>query len=921
MNVFFDDKPLGERTRPRQELMAEAQRYLKTVTEKLLAAEAALKTGTAADPGAINEIFRCAHNLKSMGGFCGLTELQQLSHQIEDQLADIRQGKARLDMPAIETAFALHDKIEKLTQEYAALGEASAAEFVTRRGFPPPEQETVLSDEKENSEQGAHEANEPPVHTAPPPPPAQSPEPATQAENKPDQPAPSAPETPQAPRASAQAINPAMLAKFVEDAENGIENFNDVLLRCEKAPATEDMINELFRAAHNLKSTAGFIGAAELARTAHAMEDLLAHFRKNTQSPDAESLNILFEGIDLVRDMVQLYKTGTATAIDATPFLNRMNARYTALTGAPRASVMAAAQAKTAQVAGTLELSRDMLKTALEELSQGRKVFKIAAEIPGGIPVKSINAVMAAKKLGKKGRIIKAVPDADKIVDGSPDAVVITYLFAGPVTEEDVRATLKLSGLQADTIEELSQDYINSTLTGEAGAAVATGIRVDTRKLDRLMDLSGELVTLRSKLSTFQKTFTDQLRRERELSEGVFRAAEAAAALKDALEVPAPDLDTVRANSATVSACLAELCSASDRHEIMSADAVRFDGLLSELTVISGQMQNGVMSSRMVAIEGVFSRFKRIVRDVAKAVNKDVTLIIEGQDTELDKTIVDSLTEPLTHMVRNAVDHGLESTEQRKAAGKPLRGTVSLRAYRMGSSIRVEIRDDGRGMDPEALAASAVRKGVITETQAAELDRAGKLNLIFRPGFSTAETVTGISGRGVGMDVVMSMITSVKGSIDVETAKGRGTAFVLTIPLTLSVIKALLCTVSGVPYALPIDSVHETALVTEDMFGSDEQGPFFFRRDTRIPFFDSHRLMGIPVPEFDQGARMVAILSDGGRKAGIAVHKMLGEEELVIKPLPKHLGHLRGVTGVSVLGSGNVAYILDPIHIISSARK
>ncbi|MDD4003805.1 MAG: Hpt domain-containing protein [Elusimicrobiaceae bacterium] len=883
MNIFFDDKPLGERARARAAFFNDAEQYLKNISDKLLQAEDALKAGAAPGKPEINEIFRCAHNIKSMGAFTGLAELEQASHTLEELLSEVRQEKKPFDRAVLETALAMNDRLHGIIKDYAALNESSAGEFASARGFAP----------------------------------LTEPEPLPQA---PGAVAPSAGTAQQSP--VPQPLNPAMLAKFVEDAEHGIEVFNDGLLRCEAAPATENLINELFRAAHNLKSTAGFIGATELARASHAMEDLLAHFRKTAQTPDSESLNVLFAGIDLVRDMVQLYKTGTPGVIDAGAFIDRLNTRFAAVTGAPRASVTAEQKPAAAQASAALALAPDILKSALDEIALGRKIFKITAEIPGSAPVKSINAVMAAKKLSKKGRVICCAPDAAAIVDSTTQGVSISYLFSCAAGEEEIRNTLKLSGLNTDGVEELTQEHITNLLTGSAAtntAAVAAGIRVDARKLDRLMDLSGELVTLRSKLSNFQKVFAEDIRRDRDSSDALFHAREHMAALKNALDSPAPDAETLRACAEQLESCVNTL--SAGRQENAALEAVRFDGLMSELNVISGRIQTGVMSSRMVAIEGIFSRFKRIVRDVAKAVDKDVTLVIEGQETELDKTIVDSLTEPLTHMVRNAVDHGLEPAGQRRAAGKPERGTVCLRAYRMGSSIRVEVRDDGRGMDPEAIAAAAVRKGVLTEAEAGALDRGGKLNLIFKPGFSTAETVTGISGRGVGMDVVLNMVLQIKGSIDIETAKGRGTAFVLKIPLTLSVIKALLCTISNVPYALPIDSVHETALVTEDQFSATQQGVVFARRDELLPFCDTQALLGIPVPEFEQGARMVAILNDGGRKAGVAVHKMLGEDELVLKPLPRHLAHLRGIAGVSVLGNGNVAYILDPVYIISSVRK
>jgi two-component system chemotaxis sensor kinase CheA len=300
---------------------------------------------------------------------------------------------------------------------------------------------------------------------------------------------------------------------------------------------------------------------------------------------------------------------------------------------------------------------------------------------------------------------------------------------------------------------------------------------------------------------------------------------------------------------------------------------------------------------------------------------KEVNLVIEGEETELDKKIVDSLGDPLTHMVRNAVDHGIESAEVRRKAGKPEVGTAFLRASHKGNSICIEVGDDGKGLDAEKICQSAVKKGVITQDQADRMDTKSKLDLVFAPGFSTAEKVTDVSGRGVGMDVVKNMITSVNGSVDIQTEVGKGTTFIMKIPLTLAIIQALLVVVGKETFAFPLDTVVEIIKIAADDIYSIDGNETVKVRSHALSIVELEHVIHIPSTERDRSvARKIVVVTDGEQQVGIVVDSLIGEDEIVIKSLTDHFAKVRGITGASILGDGRIALILDPITIISSTR-
>ncbi len=393
-------------------------------------------------------------------------------------------------------------------------------------------------------------------------------------------------------------------------------------------------------------------------------------------------------------------------------------------------------------------------------------------------------------------------------------------------------------------------------------------IRVDHERLDHLMNLIGELIINRNRYTLIARSLEDTSR----------------------------DVDVSRV--------------AQDLSETTYA-----------MARISDDLQDTIMKVRMVPVSSVFSRFPRLVRDLSRKSGKEVELIMEGEETELDKSVVEVIGDPLVHLIRNSVDHGIEPEEERKAAGKPPKGTVTLRAFHKGNSVAIEIEDDGKGIDPAKMREVAIRKGIITQEEAAQLDDRESLELIFAPGFSSAEKITDISGRGVGMDVVRTNIKNLKGSVSTYSEVGKGTRFTLSLPLTLAIIDALMVNVSGQMYAIPLDAVSETTKIESERLTDVKGRKAVTLRGEVLGIVELSEMLDLPHADTMPEVLSMVVIHDNERRLGLVVDRLLERQEIVIKPLGSYLGDLKGISGATILGDGSVILILDPHEIYLMATS
>jgi len=479
-----------------------------------------------------------------------------------------------------------------------------------------------------------------------------------------------------------------------------------------------------------------------------------------------------------------------------------------------------------------------------------------------------------------------------------------------------------------DMVKPIDTNTISSIKEKATPIEIST-IKIDSRKLDNLMNLSGELVIIRAKYARLTQLFSNSTFQQKEI-------LSIASTISSSLEALTKEVNNClegmansnEKNITTIQKIKSDLSESIEtlKLKIGKNDIIENIHSLNETTgsleKVSSDIQSGVMQTRMIPIEGVFTRFKRIVRDISKDINKEVNLIISGAETELDKKIVDSLGDPLTHMIRNAVDHGIEDAQTRESLGKPKFGTLYLKASHKGNSIFIEISDDGKGIDENKLTKSALKKGLLTEEQIDKMTDKEKLNIMFLPGFSTAEKVTGLSGRGVGMDVVINMISSLNGIIDIETKINEGTTFILKIPLTLAIIQSLLVSVNNEIYAFPLESVTEIIKVYDDDIYSVDGNSTVKLRNHALSLINLEKVIKTSraTTKDKPKSQKVVIISDEENRLGVVVDSLVGKDEIVIKPFTEHFANVKGLTGASILANGNVALILDPTTIIKESK-
>jgi two-component system chemotaxis sensor kinase CheA len=674
---------------------------------------------------------------------------------------------------------------------------------------------------------------------------------------------------------------------FFETSQELLQALNDEALQLEKQPGDEEIVRAIRRTVHTLKGDSAACGLRELSELAHQFEDALSLETAATQTAVAE---IAFAAADIFAEMIAAYHSGKK--LPSTKALSKKINDLTAVPAAGKARRSRKAAGKSTSAAGTANAAE--LWTEYEKLAMinaqaaGLFVYHAVAKIDPHCSMPIAGRQLIQNALVQLGQVLAMRPDpkspaatkhVEFVLATSHDAEKIASKGRIPTIVEEVTVELLYAPApapaakiaeEADTgaavkeathAEDAAHVQPHSAAAAAAPAGEAGGIpvmqenilRVEAGRIDSVLNLVGELIIGKSML---QQALHDFSRRyPKELLRGKF------------------------------------------------ADAIAFQAR------VLNDLQRSVMKIRMVPVEQLFRRFPRMVRDVARQCGREVELQLSGQDTDLDKGILDAIAEPLTHLVRNAVGHGVESAEERVKLGKAPHGVIRLNAYHQGNQVVVEISDDGRGIDAQKIRAKAIDLGLTTSEEAALLTESEILDFIFRPGFSTAEQVTEVSGRGVGMDVVQSVLHRLKGSISVETRPGKGTTFRLKLPLTLAIIKALLFWVEQRLYAIPLNAVMEIARTFESEVHQVDNYEVLQLRQQVLPLLR----LGRPAPlDRDRKAKLfVLVISVGERKYGLIVDALEGEEELVIKALDDHTFSTDLVSGASILGDGRVVLILN----------
>jgi two-component system, chemotaxis family, sensor kinase CheA len=678
---------------------------------------------------------------------------------------------------------------------------------------------------------------------------------------------------------------------FFESAEEILQGMNEAGLALEQHPGDAEQLRHVRRAVHTLKGDSAACGYRQLSELAHEFEDVLTP--ELAQKHAGLIAEVILTAADTFHEMLAAYRSHLQP-----PSGDALREHIARLLHKPAAGYQT--PVSHAKFEWT-EYERLMIAEAIRN---GDAVYNLAVHLDPQAPLPAAAFELARKAIESAGKILALRPEGGAYTDKTR---LIEAALSSPHSPEWVRAhchvpsiVQKLSIEQFRLPEAVPRDLLDILIESEA-AAVAGGI----------------------KGASAEHAAADEDAHESAVPSGSTHAAE------NSLRVDAARIDTVMnlvgemiIGKSMLQRAIAEF----ERRHTKDPLRSQFSDALAFQSRVLGELQKSVMKIRMVPVEQLFRRFPRIVRDVARLRNKDIGLEIAGQNTDLDKGILDALAEPLAHLVRNAADHGIEAAAERHAAGKPARGTIRLNAYHDGDEVVIEVSDDGGGLDRDKILRRAIERGIVTVEESLRLNETESLQLIFAAGLSTADEVTEISGRGVGLDVVKSAIESLKGTVELQSKPGRGTTFRLSVPLTLASIQALLFRVCDRLYAVPIASVGEITRISANEIHSVDDHEVFQLRDQVLTLVRLDRLERLapptaPVVQTRANRVFVIVIGAGGRRFGLAVNSLIGEEELVIKALEDEIITSPLVSGASILGDGTVVLILNVPAVISHLSR
>lgn len=687
---------------------------------------------------------------------------------------------------------------------------------------------------------------------------------------------------------------------FLDESREHIQNLNTQIMDLEQNPESENTINEIFRAAHSLKGMAGTMGYKRMQTLTHDMENVFSEVRNGNIKVKANMIDILFQCLDALEEYVDnIQNTADEGTNDNAPLIKMLNDVLNEGKGAAAAPAAAEAPRETpaAPTAGSgaleekwheIKLDSSQLTVLKEALAQGKKVYGLTVKVQETCILKAARAFLVFKAIEELGEIMVSCPPVQDIEDEKFDFDFSLICITECSLDKLLAAVRNVSEIESAkgaawdpntvvTVEEEPEEpkkeeaktekaAVAPVANAEAAPAKNTEkkavskpvvnrtVRVDIEKLDSLMNLVSELIIAKNSLV-----------------------------------------------SATSS---------------IGNVGNEFNEQVEYLESVTTNLHESVMKVRMVPIESVVTKFPRMIRDLSKKLDKKMELYMSGEETELDRTVVDEIGDPLMHLLRNSADHGLESAEVRKERGKPEVGSIFLDAYQDGNNVVIEVRDDGNGIDTEAVKRKALEKGIVTREQADSMSEKEAIELLFHAGFSTSEKVSDVSGRGVGLDVVKSKIEALSGDVEVKSKLGEGSTWIIRLPLTLAIIQALMVTVGGEKYAISLGSIQ----TIEDISPADiklvQTEEVIHLRGSVIPLIRLSEILDAPSTKSSDEDLVVVIVKKGDKLAGLVVDELIGQQEIVIKSMGKYISKCKMISGATILGNGEVALILDANAII-----
>ena len=681
---------------------------------------------------------------------------------------------------------------------------------------------------------------------------------------------------------------------FIDESKEHLQNLNQCLLDYEANTENLETVNEIFRIAHTLKGMSATMGFETIASLTHKMENILDGIRSHKLQTTPEMVDILFEGLDILEEEVKSIETsGKEKEIDIKNIISRLDDIENQRAGSAKAPIKSKADSVDNHELEISEEDRDtIISVAADMAENGFKVFKLWIKLEDGCMLKAARAFLVFKSLESKGEIVYSSPSSDDIEDEKFEDS-FTVLYSSKLSSDEVEKIV----MEVSEIEK-----VEISIFDISKATISKSENIESIK--SMDDNEAQFEELTKNINLENKSDTKNDSNQDKQAEG-----DAASKKNKTGKTVRVDIDRLDNLMNLVSELIIVKTRLED--DEISSNQQNMNDAVEYLERITTSLHDAVTKVRMVPVERVFNRFPRMVRDLSKDLNKEIELFMSGEETEVDRTVIDEIGDPLIHLLRNSIDHGIEIPEVRLEKGKKEKGRVNLNAYPDGNTVVIEVSDDGAGINVDKVKQKAIDKGLITAEQAREMDANKAAELIFAPGFSTADKVSDISGRGVGLDVVLTKIEALGGNVEIETEKDKGSRFIIRLPLTLAIIQALLVIVGEEKYAIPLNNIKEITDINTEEIRLIEQKEVILYRDNPLPLLRLSEVLDCKEQKRTQGEATVVIVKKGDKEIGLIIDSLIGQQEIVIKSLGRYLNFVKQIAGATILGNGGVALIID----------
>ena len=683
---------------------------------------------------------------------------------------------------------------------------------------------------------------------------------------------------------------------FIDESNEHLQSLSDQLMILEKEPENSDTINEIFRAAHSLKGMAGTMGYKRMQNLTHDMENVFSEVRNGNIKVTSDMCDVLFQCLDALENYVSnIQNTQDEGTDDNEPIIKALNSFIGGNNEESKETQPQTAASAVTAGEGTSELAfSDFEMNAVNEaLKKGLGVYEIDVTVDENCILKAARAFLVFKNLEGHCDVIKSEPSTQDIEDEKFDKK-FTIVVVSKESMEDISGIIRnVSEIKSAEAKAITTPFPESEGTESKEEAKTEQTEV-------------------SEATSSKEAKKEETKKTSMLTQAKKAAAANSKAVSHTVRVDIDKLDVLMnlvseliiAKNGLVSASI------SDDGETASNNQ-KFTEQIEYLERVTTNLHESVMKVRMMPIEGVISKFPRMIRDLNKKLNKKMELYITGEETELDRTVLDEIGDPIMHLLRNSADHGLESAEVRAERGKPEVGSIYLNAFQEGNNVVIEVADDGNGIDVEKVKSKAVEKGTLTQEQADALTEKEAIDLLFKPSFSTSDKITDVSGRGVGLDVVKSKIEALGGDVEVKTKYGEGSTFSIRLPLTLAIIQALMVKLGDEKYAISLGSIETIEDVPVGDIKYVHAKEVINLRGSVIPLIRLRDILDVPGEAEETDTIIVVIVRKGDKLAGLVVDSLIGQMEIVIKSLGKYININRMISGATILGDGSVALIID----------